>query len=377
MKHLHIIQTLDLGRSGGLVGVVSLHRAMLRRGMQSYLAYNGAESDVGHPPSSVKLTALFGNRFLFGWNSAATLEEIISSVDVVHVHGLYTYMNYVAGRVCRRDRRLLVYHPHGTLAPAYLRRGRLKKSFVLTAFEQSNFHFASWRALSQVEAEQIRSQIPNAKIIIVPNGVDLPQSTERVFGGLINLPVRAVAGRRIFLFLSRVAFVKGLDLLLEAWTQVRAKLEDCELWIAGPNFDGTASALREKIKKDGLQNVTVMGMVDNLEKDWLLRAAHVFVLPSRGEGQSAAILEAMAYEKPILLTDRCYFPEAVAANAAFECEVTTSGIASQLVKFAELAAKHLEIMGHHARGLIVEKFEIGRVAESLDKETETLLKTVR
>jgi len=347
---------------------------MLRQGIPSYLSYSGAESDVGQPPSSIKLTALFANRFLFGWNSAATLEKIISAVDVVHVHGLYTYMNYIAGRACRRYRRLLVYHPHGTLAPAYLRRGRLKKWLVLKAFEQGNFSFASWRALSQVEAGQIRSLMPNARIIVVPNGVDLPRSTERVFGGLANLPVRAAAGKRIFLFLSRVAFVKGLDLLLAAWTQAGAKLAACELWIAGPDFDGTASALRERIEKDGLQNVTVMGKVDSLEKDWLLRAAHVFVLPSRGEGQSAAILEAMAYERPILLTDRCYFPEAAAANAGFECDVSTRGIEAQLIRFAEIASERLETMGHNARGLIEEKFEIGRVAESLDKEAATLLK---
>jgi glycosyltransferase involved in cell wall biosynthesis len=367
-RHLHITQTLNIRRSGGLAGVASLHRAMLDCWIVSHLAYSEASDALPDPPCSVKLRAVLGNRFYYGWASASRLERAILEADIVHVHGLYTYMNLVAGRCCRRHGKVLVYHPHGTLGPIYLRRGRLKKAIVHRLFEDRNMRsLSAWRALTPAEADQIRAFRPGAEVLIVPNGVSIPSDVGRVEGAAARLPVRADAGKRIFLFISRIAFMKGLDVLIDAWAGLGSKLSDSELWIAGPDFDGTAQLLRHKIDERRLGNVTLLGSVSEDEKHWLLRAADVFVLPSRGEGQSSAILEAMAFGKPVLITDKCFFPLAAASDAGLESELSVARIAEGIERFSVMPAPALRSMGENARALISGRFDIRQTAQELDR----------
>jgi len=368
-RHLHITQTLDIRRSGGLAGVASLHRAMLDCGIVSHLAYTETRDGLPGPPSSVKLRAVFGNRFYFGWASASRLKRAIREAEIVHVHGLYTYMNFLAGKYCRRYGKVLIYHPHGTLGPIYLMRGRFKKSIVHWLFENRNIEsLSAWRALTIAESDQIQAFRPGTEVIIVPNGVSIPSDVGRVDGALARLSVRADSQKRIFLFISRIAFMKGLDILIEAWAQLGSQLSNSELWIAGPDFDGTAQLLRRMIDERGLGNVALLGAVSEEEKHWLLRAADVFVLPSRGEGQSSAILEAMAFGKPVLITDTCFFPLAAASDAGLECELSVPKIADTIGRFSGMPAATLRSLGENARALVSDRFDIRKTARELDRK---------
>ena len=374
-RHLHIIQTLDINRSGGLVSVKLVHESMLRCGIESVLVFNQTSRAVEIPPGSIAVTPLAGNRFYFGLRTAAIIREQVAGVDAVHVHGLYTYLNLVAGQCCRRLGKALVYHPHGTLAPAYLRRGRLKKQCVLWAFENANFrNVAAWRALSEVEAGQIRAAVPGANVIVVPNGVAMPAEASAPTVAEFRPGINMRAGCRRFLFLSRVAAVKGVDLLVSAWLAAGKQLNNCELWIAGPDFDGSAYTAEERLRAAGCRNVFVLGAVTDREKDWLFRSADVFVLPSRGEGQSSAILEAMAYGTPVLLTTTCYFPLAAQLGAGLECEPNEPAIRQSLVAFGTSGDSELEEMGSRGRELVREHYNIDQVARSLDHGIAQILK---
>ncbi len=368
-RHLHITQTLDIKRSGGLAGVASLHRAMLDCGIVSSLAYSESGAGLPDPPSSLKLRAVFGNRFYFGWASASRLERAIREAEIVHIHGLYTYMNFLAGKYCRKYGKVLVCHPHGSLGPTYLRRGRIKKSIVLWLFENRNIQsLSAWRALTAAESDQIQAFRPGTEVIVVPNGVPIPSDVGRVDGSMAGLSVKADSRKKIFLFVSRIAYMKGLDILLDAWTQLGPQLADAELWIAGPDFDGTVQLLRRTIDERGLGNVTLLGAVSEEQKHWLLRAADVFVLPSRGEGQSSAILEAMAFGKPVLITDTCFFPLAAASNAGLESGLTVAKIADSIGRFSRMPDPTLRSMSENARALISRHFDIRQTVQELDRQ---------
>ena len=373
MRHLHIIQTLDISKSGGLVGVTGLHLAMLEEGIPSRLLYVKTGTGLDAPPMSIGVDTLWSNRFHFGWNCARRVADEIAGADIVHVHGLYSYLNYVAGRECRRRGKRLIYHPHGTLAPVYMLRGKLKKMIVLKAFEERNFrHVAGWRALTESEAEQICSSVPGANTLVVSNGVVLPKDVSRPETAFPDLRLTPANGRRVFLFLSRVAAVKGLDLLFEAWLATAAGRTDVDLWIAGPDFDGMGVYLSQKVAEHELKNVKLLGRVSESEKEWLLRRADVFVLPSRGEGQSAAILEAMAYATPVLITTKCYFPLAAQSNAGFECAVTVEDLGAALARYMAIADSELQRMGANARSLVSSSFDIRKKAKELAQKTIAL-----
>jgi len=355
-----------------MVEVAKLHAAMLENGIPSRLIFTESHDGIAEPPAAVKLQTLWNNPFYFGWGSATRIEKAIQEADIVHVHGLYTYMNYLAGKYCRQYGKALIYHPHGSLVPAYLKSGRLKKGIVLWAFERRIFReLRAWRALTTSESRQICDYIPGAKVIVVSNGVFLPKEYAKVTGRHLQLSLTADPAKKVFLFLSRLRHAKGLDLLLEAWAV--GAMPNCELWIAGPDVDGTGQLLQKRILDRSVKGVVMIGTVSEEDKNWLLRAADVFVLTSRGEGQSPAVLEAMAHGKPVLLTDTCYFPEAEAAGAGCECELSVAGIRMLLTRFAGMSDFVLQEMGQRGRMLITEKYNILNVARDLDLQALKLV----
>jgi glycosyltransferase involved in cell wall biosynthesis len=101
---------------------------------------------------------------------------------------------------------------------------------------------------------------------------------------------------------------KGIDLLLEAWRGV----EGAELWVAGmPRMD--IASLRA-MAPPGVRFVP--RFVGDDELPAYFRRADVVVLPYREIDQSGVLFTALAFGRPLLLSDVGGFPEIAAAGAA-------------------------------------------------------------
>lgn len=103
---------------------------------------------------------------------------------------------------------------------------------------------------------------------------------------------------------------KGLDVLLEAWRGV----SDATLWIVGrPRMDisGLVASAPERVR-------FLTRYVDDREIPAIFRAADLCVLPYTEIDQSGVLATALAFERPLLLSDAGGFPEVAAAGAA-EC----------------------------------------------------------
>ncbi len=101
---------------------------------------------------------------------------------------------------------------------------------------------------------------------------------------------------------------KGIDVLLEAWRGI----EDAELWVAGmPRMD--ISALRASAPP----GVRFVGrFIGDDELPAYFRRADLVVLPYREIDQSGVLFTALAFGKPLLLSDVGGFPEVAATGAA-------------------------------------------------------------
>ncbi|MCE9577110.1 MAG: glycosyltransferase [Deltaproteobacteria bacterium] len=107
----------------------------------------------------------------------------------------------------------------------------------------------------------------------------------------------ALPGSPALLATGRLSRQKGFDLLIPAFAPVAAALPGAHLTILGTGPDEVA--LREQIDALGLgARVTLRGFVENPYP--LMRAADLFVLPSRYEGFPNAALEALACGTPVL-----------------------------------------------------------------------------
>ncbi|MEW4566875.1 glycosyltransferase family 4 protein [Tautonia sp. JC769] len=140
-----------------------------------------------------------------------------------------------------------------------------------------------------IEDELRRAGYNPAKIHRLPNGVPVPEAPWRRRDDWRNAPRAAYVGR--------LAPEKGLDTLIEAWPIVRKAFPRAELVLHGDGPEGPS--LWAGIGKLGQGDaIDLPGPTG--DPTAALREADLFVLPSREEGMSIALLEAMALGIPLV-----------------------------------------------------------------------------
>jgi glycosyltransferase involved in cell wall biosynthesis len=135
-----------------------------------------------------------------------------------------------------------------------------------------------------------RAGIPRARIHIVPNGVNLLEVPEKPAGGMNVLFVGN---------LTQGVMDKGLDLLTAAWKTVAIAEPSSKLTIVGA---GEAAWIGRWADMNGIGcQVECLGFVRDIES--LYRHHDLVVVPSRREGMSNVLLEAMSWKIPVVATD--------------------------------------------------------------------------
>ena len=209
--------------------------------------------------------------------------------DIIHVHqALYpAFVSVFVGKQVlgmpvlvktassgiTSDFKLLKRFPLGNLQSKYL----LKKMDCLVA-------------VSRISGGEYQSiGFPESQIVYIPNGVEIPYETKD-FTERITRVVTT----------SRLSEEKGVDVLLKAWAEVIRYEKELKLTIIG--HGPLESELKILSQSLGIEkSVEFTGMVENVEA--YLRNAELFVLPSRSEGMSNALLEAMSYGIPCIATN--------------------------------------------------------------------------
>lgn len=249
------------------------------------------------------------------WKLRNWLRHNVGGYDVVHIHALFSFSSYAAAKAATRTGVPYIVRPLGVLHQwglenrrPFVKRWSLRLVELPILRSAAAIHYTA--EAEHREAISLHPDLGSVRSAIIPIPVKAapisgaPQLHER-------FPV--TAGRRVILFLSRLDVKKGIELLLEAFQEIRAEFADALLVIAGAGDAGYVEGLRQKARGLGCEaDVFWSGFVAGAEKDALLTGAKVFVLPSHSENFGIAAAEALAAGLPTILSDQI----AIARDAA-------------------------------------------------------------
>jgi len=216
-------------------------------------------------------------------------------------------------------------------------------------------------ACSEGLRQRAQKFMPEAKMYVVPNGVELdrfkPASNKQKIEDLKLLTV------------GRLSVSKRIELLISAMELIRKQFPNATLKMAGGG--GLENQLRKLVKDKDMENcITMLGIVPAEEMPKLYCESDIFISASLQEGMSNAMLEAMASGIPIVTTCCEGVQELIADNGIVVEKADAKSIADAVMNLAkdEQAYNTMRVAARKQ----AENFSWQRVAEEYLKHYQSI-----
>jgi glycosyltransferase involved in cell wall biosynthesis len=297
--------------------------------------------------------------------SRGQIHRLISGFDIVHIHTLWDAISMAAMGIARKRHIPYVLLVNGMLDPWSLSQRKLKKKIALALGVRPLLNHAAFlQAGNAGEKDCIANLSLASPIHIIPNGINPKQFEQLPARGNFYAAHPQLNGHPYILFLSRLHYKKGLDYLAETLAILAKTHADLQLVVAGPD-DGARSDFETDIRNRQLQDrVHVLGPIFGPEKYSALQDALCFCLPSRQEGFSVAVLEAMACATPVVISNACHFPEVAAADAGEVVPLDALTIAAAIERILADPTQRTR-MGDAARAMVYQHYTWPKIARQL------------
>lgn len=152
-------------------------------------------------------------------------------------------------------------------------------------------------SLSEQITEELASVGIRNRVTEIPNGVKVID--EKVREPTPDMRMIKSRFEQVALYTGRLTEEKGVDILLEAWREVLKEKPRSDLVIVGEGPE--RKKLTQYVARHDMEkNVTFTG--EKKDVSGYHRVSDIFILPSRGEGMSNSLLEAMAFGLPCVVS---------------------------------------------------------------------------
>lgn len=312
MKILQVLPFFTPARGGSVTAPYSLSKHLAERGHEVTIFTTDFELDKGyvHSLDGVVRVVPFHcianiGLMLISPEMKKQLKEEIRDFDVIHMHNFRSYQNIVVRQYAKKYNVPYILQARGSVLP-FFQKQRLKKIFDIFFGYKILKDASKVVALTTTETEQYKKMgVDEDKIEIVPNGIDLSEYDNLPKRGEFRKKYLIREDEKVILYLGRIHKIKGIDLLVEAFSDLIKELDDIRLVIVGPD-DGFLSSLKRQIEdlKIG-DRILFTGPLYERDKLKAYVDADVYVLPSIYETFPNTVLEACVCGTPVIVTDRC------------------------------------------------------------------------
>jgi glycosyltransferase involved in cell wall biosynthesis len=369
----HLLYVINgLGRSGAEKALADMAPYWIEAGVRLDVAYFDDKPGLQHVLTEAGATLHYIGPETSRPALARSVTQVVRRLrpDLIHTT---LFEADLAGRFASVVTRIpnvtslvnMAYGPEQLAATPKLRKSRLRAAQLadaLSARAVRRFH-----AITEEVAEVMgrRLMLPRSRVEVVRRGRDPVQLGEP--GPQRKRKVRERLGLGegdvVVLAAARHEPQKGLDVLVRALPNVRQSHPTLRFLLAGREGNQTPLLIR-LLEQNGLREASqILGERSDVAD--LMCAADVWVEPSRWEGGPGAVLEAMALEVPMVVSDLPVYREAITDLSAtlvppddpVALAEAILGVLADRPAAAERAGR--------ARARFLERFTVERVATEM------------
>ena len=371
MKIVHIVPHVGNEASGPTYSVVGLGQSIAAQGNEVlvFTVKNGATSVAESYEHKIFPKASFPSSLWRSPELYQALKRASESADILHSHSLWVMPNVYPGWVAKKTQTPLVLSPRGTLSEWALSRSAIRKKLFWHILQKNVVKAAvCLHATSEDEFLDIRRAGLKQPVCIIPNGIDIPDMvlTEKSSSD-------TSVGLKTLLYLGRLHPIKGIDLLLKAWSEIASARPEWQLRIVGPGGEGYTNELINLVFKLKAPRVDFIGPVFGKEKQLEYQRADIFVLPTHSENFGMTVAEALANGIPVVTTKNAPWEGLVKHDCGWWIDLTLNQLKSTLSEATALNISDLNAKGKRGRIWVSERYDWSVIANQMNDVYDWLI----
>lgn len=376
MKILHVIRSVDPAGGGPVEGIIRISTALRNMGHEIEVASLDLPDVPFLAEFPLKVYPL-GARHSggYGYSRAARpwLREHLRDYDGIIVNGLWQYHGFATMLEARSLGIPYFVFTHGMLDPWFKETYPLKhlKKWLYWPWAEYRVLKHAKAVLFTCEEERILARksfwLYQARERVVSYGTAEPSGDVALQKQTFLQRYPELAGKRLFLFLSRIQEKKGCDLLIEAFAKVAPLDPALHLVMAGPDQTGWVADLKRLAVRLGIADrITWPGMLSGDVKWGAFYAAEVFVLPSHQENFGIAVAEALACGVPVLISNKVNIWREIEQDGAGLVADDTAADTERIYRdWLALDEPQRLLFSQRAKECFDQRYEIGKAARNL------------
>lgn len=391
---------------GPTFSLYHLNKALARKGLDITVYTTDLDLNDRVPVNKeintegVKITYFsFTNLFKFiahsGWQFSLpltrALKKNLNNFDLIYISTVWNYSTAAAAYYSRLYRKPYCIAPRGMLYPDLFYKKIWKKGiYYWLILGKAMKNTAAIHYTTEDESQKTHSffSLKNRSMII-PNGIDLSEFSCLSDRGKLSARYLHLKDKKVILFLGRINWKKGLDILVDAFARLARDSDDVHLLIAGGDEERYSRRVKRWIRKHGMNyadyalnhkdseekaRVTFTGMLIGEEKLEAFRGSDIFVLPSYSENFALSVVEAMASRLPVVISNKVGLYNEIKRNNAGIIVETNAESLYQGIKLLLDNSDLKEEIAINGRKLAEEQYGIDKVADQMIEAFTQIIK---
>jgi len=299
--------------------------------------------------------------------------------DAVIIHGLWQYNGYGTFAAWKKYKKnnntapKLFVMPHGMLDPYFQkakeRRVKAIRNWIFWKLFENKVVNNVTGVLFTCKEELLLARQPFSpytpkRELNIGYGIPKPPAFTADMRHSFEEKCPQVKDKPYLLFLSRIHHKKGVDILINAYLKLKQEYSLPALVIAGP----VDTPYGEEMKKlvAGSLDIFFPGMLTGNAKWGAFYGCEGFILPSHQENFGIAVVEAMASNKPVIISEQVnIWREIKDGNAGIVIKDTEEGVVTGLQKWAALNNEDKATIGTNAYITFTKHFSVEQAAVNI------------